>query len=101
MVGQLSDNTTHFLKIVGSGWGRTLEETTVQFWMPRDTGVFKHCTVPIGTGKILCVAEEKCTVMKIWMRLGFSGNRAKCEINETHAKSDKILTMITHEHLAI
>jgi len=31
--------------------GRTPEEATVQFWMPREVGLSAHCAVPTGKGK--------------------------------------------------
>lgn len=31
--------------------GRTLEETTPQFWMLREVGICVRCTIPIGKGK--------------------------------------------------
>lgn len=68
---------------------RTLEETTAQFWMPREVGISMHCVVPIRKGKSSRVAKAKCAVPKSWMRLGSSGNWAKCEINETDANNDR------------
>lgn len=59
---QLRDNTLQFLMTTGSGWGRTLEETTAQFWMPRDVMVFVHYGVSTHKGGSLRVAEAKCIV---------------------------------------
>lgn len=80
-----------FLKAVGFGWGRTLEETTAQFWMLREGGVYVHSIVPTCKGKISRVVEAKCAVPESWMRIGCSGNWTKCEINETNENNDRTL----------
>ena len=51
-----------FLMTVGSGWGRTLEEAIVHFWMPREAGVSTHCVVLSCKGNNLRVVEAECAV---------------------------------------
>jgi len=55
----------------------------VQFFIPREVGVFLHCVVIVGKGKSLRVVEEKCVVPKRWMRVGCIKKLAKCGIDET------------------
>ena len=54
--------------------GRTLEEASTHFWMPREVGVSTRCTFQTDKGKILRVAEAKCIVPRSWSRLSYLGN---------------------------